>query len=323
MKISCDIIRDLLPLYAEDMVSQASRDMVDEHLCECDACAKELGKLMKVEKIPLEVNAPAMDKVRRAIRFRRILAVVTVLLLGVTLTLGAELLLDAGIYLTAEQAVKSVEALEDGSIRIQWSDRISITGFSAFTGSEDSDMPTGNYGVIARSRLGSLLFPVDREAHVGLPEDISMTEEEYSARFDNASVIGGAASQNVWYCSAKDGRGETLLWDAGNPAPEEPFKDVNYHLAYYCGGLALLAAVLGGIAYPLRKRDAGKYILYGAVLLASVSVSTVIACAGQFMELWGEFTESFLDGIFLAMPMFATAMCGLKLHTLSRRDKGL
>ena len=31
MDISCDIIRDLLPLYAENLVSEDSRKLVDDH----------------------------------------------------------------------------------------------------------------------------------------------------------------------------------------------------------------------------------------------------------------------------------------------------
>ena len=38
MKISCNIIRDLLPLYAEDLASDDTRAMVDEHLCDCAEC---------------------------------------------------------------------------------------------------------------------------------------------------------------------------------------------------------------------------------------------------------------------------------------------
>lgn len=38
MKYSCDIIRDMLPLYHDDVCSDASRRMVEEHLSECPAC---------------------------------------------------------------------------------------------------------------------------------------------------------------------------------------------------------------------------------------------------------------------------------------------
>ena len=40
MKITCNIIEDLLPLYVDDMVSEDSRQLVEEHLKMCPACRK-------------------------------------------------------------------------------------------------------------------------------------------------------------------------------------------------------------------------------------------------------------------------------------------
>ena len=45
MKIDCDIIRDLLPLYADSACSGRSREMVEEHLAECPACGDLLRRL--------------------------------------------------------------------------------------------------------------------------------------------------------------------------------------------------------------------------------------------------------------------------------------
>ena len=38
MKISCDIIRDLLPLYKDSVCSSATKDMVEDHLSGCEGC---------------------------------------------------------------------------------------------------------------------------------------------------------------------------------------------------------------------------------------------------------------------------------------------
>ena len=38
MKHECSIVRDLLPLYAEGMLSQESTAFVKEHLESCDDC---------------------------------------------------------------------------------------------------------------------------------------------------------------------------------------------------------------------------------------------------------------------------------------------
>ena len=45
MKVSCDVIRDLLPLYCDDVCSGQSKRMVDEHLAECPECAATLQKM--------------------------------------------------------------------------------------------------------------------------------------------------------------------------------------------------------------------------------------------------------------------------------------
>ena len=49
MKTHCDIIRDLLPLYADDACSDESRRLVDEHLQECPDCVSVLEKLKDSE----------------------------------------------------------------------------------------------------------------------------------------------------------------------------------------------------------------------------------------------------------------------------------
>ena len=49
MKIDCEVIRDILPLYADDACSEKSRQMVDEHLEECSACREQLERIRKTE----------------------------------------------------------------------------------------------------------------------------------------------------------------------------------------------------------------------------------------------------------------------------------
>lgn len=46
MKIDCEIIMDLLPLYIENIASQKSRGLVEEHILECESC-KQAMSLMK------------------------------------------------------------------------------------------------------------------------------------------------------------------------------------------------------------------------------------------------------------------------------------
>ncbi len=38
MNMDCDVIRDLLPLYADEACSEKSRALVNEHLLDCSEC---------------------------------------------------------------------------------------------------------------------------------------------------------------------------------------------------------------------------------------------------------------------------------------------
>ena len=48
MKYNCDLISDLLPLYKDEICSEASRKIVEEHLAECPDCKKILNSLNDV-----------------------------------------------------------------------------------------------------------------------------------------------------------------------------------------------------------------------------------------------------------------------------------
>ena len=40
MKYPCGIIKDLLPLYVDEVCNEESRQVVENHLTECEACRK-------------------------------------------------------------------------------------------------------------------------------------------------------------------------------------------------------------------------------------------------------------------------------------------
>ena len=49
---NCDVIRDLLPLYEDNVVSEETAQMVREHLKDCPACREELRKMRTPISLP-------------------------------------------------------------------------------------------------------------------------------------------------------------------------------------------------------------------------------------------------------------------------------
>ena len=77
MKISCDVIRDLLPLYVDEVLSNDSKTLVDEHIEECENCRDELKKLSGDEVHSCAVNQienkniyDSLNKIRKRISFK-------------------------------------------------------------------------------------------------------------------------------------------------------------------------------------------------------------------------------------------------------------
>lgn len=49
MSKECDIVRDLLPLYVDNVVSDASREIIEDHLSDCVGCREYLKQLQDSE----------------------------------------------------------------------------------------------------------------------------------------------------------------------------------------------------------------------------------------------------------------------------------
>ena len=318
MKISCDIIRDILPLYAEDMVSNATKEMVDEHLTDCESCTAELENLRKPGKVPVEISTDSLKRVGDSIRRRRILAVMAVFLFIATVIVGGALMLDARIYLSAGDAVEDICVEADG-VKILWDDR--IIGTSARVNTDDP----GNYAVTAWTNLSQNLFPTERVPYENLSDEVKalVTEEQYAA-FDNSSFysLENPGETNFIYENPSE-NSMTLILNAEQPFPDGPIMNVESNTGYYVAGMAFLAVVciLFGMLY--RNRWYGELAIRLAILLGSMAISAVIVTAGQLRGLDGCFEEALVDSSVVALPMTLFGLCVHQLIKLNRQDKGL
>ena len=75
MKLDCEVIRDLLPLYAEQMASPASTALVEEHLQECETCRTELEQMRQPVPVQPELQPEApLQKIRVSLHKRSVRA---------------------------------------------------------------------------------------------------------------------------------------------------------------------------------------------------------------------------------------------------------
>ena len=70
MKLPCAVTRDLLPLYAENMVEPDTKALIEQHLTECPDCRKRLSGMETSAQPPAETEKP-LRTLRKEIRRRR------------------------------------------------------------------------------------------------------------------------------------------------------------------------------------------------------------------------------------------------------------
>ena len=328
MKVSCDIIRDLLPLYAENMVSQASRDMVDEHLRGCDECTGELEKIRKTEIIALETDVSGMKRVEKTIRTRRLLAVAAAVFTVLSIFAWLWGFMNAPVYLSAEDAIVSVEKQADNALVVDYYDYVrGWTGIGC---------PDYQRGVICSTTRWDWLsyqygwrdnFPDNRETYYGtiweIDEQGRKMPSAADADTDPAEIGQRACDKNMWYINYADGTRGELLWE-GEPGENlfagETLAIADRTLLYACIGAAVLAAVTGLAAWTIKDPRGKELCTVFSTAAAAYAVSSFLITDGQLICYSGYRPQ--LDYmITLAVLLTAAVLCGMKLYKVSRHDK--
>lgn len=112
MKVSCDVIRDLLPLYTDQAASADTVALVEEHLASCPACREELGRLGTALPAEPEGVEP-LRRFKRRWRRRQVLIAVTAAVVTAAVA--------GGIFLTCFWGRRVAAGDVEVSLELQWS----------------------------------------------------------------------------------------------------------------------------------------------------------------------------------------------------------
>lgn len=356
MNISCDIIRDVLPLYAEDMVSSATREMVDDHLCGCDSCVKELAALKKAQAVPVDVETGSLKRVETTIRRRRILTVAAALMTLAAIVVTGMTFLFTPYALTYEEAIEGVEVRDGGALVIDFAR--GVTGQAGW-GVFDSD----NFGILCRTNRYDWYQAQKTDAML---EDMSKEEiEAYIAelygrkecsqadweRFfmidadygtfrthdgedwhnydpdtwteENGEWVYKPAERNHWYLDPHSGDTEAVIWDAGKDHPQSVIWTTTwaYQLVFW-GSL-----ILGALFLVISRGITGiwkEILVRAAMVLGSLAVSTLMVTGGELIQLEYHMSHEWIPAIQTqTIALSLTALLWHQLHRLNKQAKGM
>ncbi len=313
--MNCNIIRDLLPLYAENMVSQESRELIEDHLGTCPQCEQVLKELEKLPKIPPDIELDGLKRVKARIQKKRVLTAVAAVLTVVSVLVTCVIFMMTPIYLTAKQAIEGIELRENGSLAIDCSSGIMGHGsFDLFD--EESEFHlchTTRYdywrGKLSDPGLESMSA---EEQRAYIQENIREGETYQQARDrilhirvlwgvwksdDNLpypdSVQNSAdrewlylsSERDIWYVNPGNPYRNTLIWD-GSPIESNGVPDNDINSVY----LILFAAcvLLTGGCFLLAGKRSGRnweVLRTCALLTFSTAVAILLTTGGNLVTL--------------------------------------
>lgn len=123
-KISCDIVRDLLPIYVENLASFDTRKMIEEHIEGCDECYNQLKEMQEKVIIPADTIVAPMTTLKKKMNKKK-LNIIVITVAAVTAILMLVLVwMNTPILLEYNDNLIKFNSYENGSILVTLNDEV-------------------------------------------------------------------------------------------------------------------------------------------------------------------------------------------------------
>ena len=292
MEISCNVIRDLLPLYAEDMVSQDSRALIERHMVECPECGSELKALREPVALPPETNPQHLKKIGKRMAQRVILLVmVMIFVVSTVMTWTFAVLALRAVPVDLEDTVLGIVE-EDGKVCVE----IRVSGYLSWWEERDSQTPSP--WNTAEPEIGNEItcLSVNRKLW-----DVLFSQElpDYIIKIP----VGDASS--VWYFTGSEA--QCILGD------ESLRPGLTVDPVFWT---ALSAMVLCLLLYWPTK---WKWLRTGALFSVNLILADFVITGCMWKEYWGS-SIGIVWTVFLIMALLLTCSEVFAYHLWKERN---
>lgn len=144
MKNECNIIRDILPLYAEQMVCEDTAEWIETHLKNCPDCQKAYEVLNAPPVFQNTDDAAPLIRLKHKLFIKKIQTIAFTALLALAICVAAFAYLDAPMYFPYQPDLLTLSKNSDGSITVTFDEsvtdfRVSCRSLTDESGASDSD----------------------------------------------------------------------------------------------------------------------------------------------------------------------------------------
>ena len=171
MNNKCNLIRDILPLYVEDMVSTDTREFVSEHLEHCEACRAELEHMRKPAGIIPGADIVPLKRIKKELFIKRLQTVFLTAILACAIVTVLFGILTSPKFFPYSDDLFNVNSGADGSITIAFDNK--VTGYSCMKEFNDEteiyqiNAWTTTWDIYSSNRgKQNMVIPFDRETNI-------------------------------------------------------------------------------------------------------------------------------------------------------------
>lgn len=124
MKVTCNVIKDVLPLYLEKMLSDDSCIMVEEHIEQCQECMNYLNEMRNFNEMPVDRNTSPLLKIKSTLRKKKIQTAIFSMMFSILLFVITIAFLTAPEYMPYSERSVIINELGNGSVLAQFEDTV-------------------------------------------------------------------------------------------------------------------------------------------------------------------------------------------------------
>lgn len=124
MKVTCNVIKDILPLYMENMLSDDSCKIVEEHLEQCQECKLYLEEMRTFTKVPVDTNTSPFLKIKSTLRKKKMLTAVFSMMFSIIVFVVTMAFLTAPEYIPFSEGSVTIKEIGNGSVLAEFEDTV-------------------------------------------------------------------------------------------------------------------------------------------------------------------------------------------------------
>lgn len=167
----CNLIKDILPLYVENMVSADTREFVSEHLEHCEACRAEFEHMRKPADIIPDADIVPLKRIKKELFIKRLQTVFLTAILACAIVTVLFGILTSPKFFPYSDDLFNVNSGADGSITIAFDNK--VTGYSCMKEFNDEteiyqiNAWTTTWDIYSSNRgKQNMVIPSDRETNI-------------------------------------------------------------------------------------------------------------------------------------------------------------